>query len=193
MAGAPTHTKGGRAAGGPIRRHMIGGSRPLAELGEPLASYVSRVAEKLRAQRQVAGFLQVFLETNPHAEGPQYNPATSCALLMPTNDSGHIAVIAAGLLRHIYRSEFSSRKVGVLACNLGPETAVQASFDSPPPEVLARRRALMATTDRLNRDHGRATVRLASAGQAAPAWKMRQADLSPCYTTRWDALLTVSA
>jgi len=51
----------------------------------------------------------------------------------------------------------------------------------------------MATMDRLNRDHGRATVRLGSAGPTTPAWKMRQANLSPCYTTRWDALLTVSA
>ncbi len=165
----------------------------LDELGEPLAAYVSRVAEKLRAQRQVAGFLQVFLETNPHGGGPQYFPATGCALPMPGNDSGRLAEIAAGLLRRIHRPGFSFRKVGVLASDLGPETATQLSFDAPPPEVLARRRALMATMDRLNRDHGRATVRLGSAGPATPAWKMRQANLSPCYTTRWEALLTVSA
>ena len=165
----------------------------LDELGEPLAAYVSRVAEKLRAQRQVAGFLQVFLETNPHGGGPQYFPATGCALPMPGNDSGRLAEIAAGLLRRIHRPGFSFRKVGVLASDLSPEAATQLSFDAPPPEVLARRRALMATMDRLNRDHGRATVRLGSAGPTTPAWKMRQANLSPCYTTRWDALLTVSA
>ncbi|MEO0055117.1 MAG: hypothetical protein RLZZ50_1064, partial [Verrucomicrobiota bacterium] len=165
----------------------------LEELGEPLAAYVSRVAEKLRAQRQLAGFLQVFLETNPHAGGPQYCPATGCALPMPSNDSGHLAGIAAGLLRRIHRPGFSFRKVGVLASDLGPEDAAQLSFDAPPPEALTRRQALMTAMDRLNRAHGRATVRLASAGPSAPAWRMRQANLSPCYTTRWNALLTVSA
>ena len=165
----------------------------LDELSEPLAAYTSRIAEKLRAQHQIAGFLQVFLETNPHAGGPQYNPATSCALLMPNNDSGHLAEVASSLLRRIHRPGYSFRKVGVLASDLGPENAVQVSFDAPPPQVLARRRALMATMDRINRDHGRATVRLASGGQATPAWRMRQTNLSPCYTTRWDALLTVSA
>jgi len=164
----------------------------LDQLGEPLAAYVSRVAEKLRAQRQVAGFLQVFLETNPHGGGPQYFPATGCALPMPSNDSGRLAEIAAALLRRIHRPSFSFRKVGVLASDLGPEGAAQLSFDASPPEVLDRRRALMAAMDRINRDHGRATLRLASAGPAAPKWKMRQAKLSPCYTTRWEALLTVA-
>jgi hypothetical protein len=94
----------------------------LDELGEPLSAYLSRVAEKLRAQRQLAGFLQVFLETNPHGGGPQYCPATGCALPMPSNDSGHLAGIAAGLLRRIHRPGFSFRKVGVLASDLGPDS-----------------------------------------------------------------------
>lgn len=84
------------------------------------------------------------------------------------------------------------RKVGVLSSDLGHEADTQLSFAAPPPEVLARRRALMATMDRINRDHGRATIRLGSAGPAAPAWKMRQTNLSPCYTTRLDMLLRMS-
>lgn len=157
-----------------------------------MAAYVSGVAEKLRAQRQVADFLQVFLETNPHGGSLQYFPATGCALPMPINDSGQLAEIAAGLLRRIHRPGFSFNKVGVLASGLGPEAATQLSFDAPPPQVLARRRALMATMDRISRDHGRANVRLCSAGPTVPAWEMRQANLSPCYTTRWDMLLSVS-
>ncbi len=165
----------------------------LDELGEPLAAYVSRVAEKLRAQRQVAGFLQVFLETNPHVGGTQYHPSAGCELPTPSSDSSHLAEIATGLLRRIHRPGFSFRKIGVLVTNLVPDDATQLSFDTPPPHLIARRRALMATMDKINREHGRATVRIASAGPSAPAWKMRQGHLSPCYTTRWDALLTVSA
>ncbi|OQB97946.1 MAG: DNA polymerase IV [Verrucomicrobia bacterium ADurb.Bin122] len=165
----------------------------LDALGEPLATYVSRLAEKLRAQRQVAGYLQVFLETNPHAGVPQYCPSTGSTLPLPSNDSSRLAAVAAGLLRRIFRPGFSFRKVGVLVSDLSPESSMQLAFEAPPAEVLARRHTLMATMDRLNRDYGRGTVRLASAGNTAPVWKLRQARLSPCYTTSWESLLTVSA
>ena len=165
----------------------------LDQLQEPLAVYVSRVAEKLRAQHLTAGFIQVFLETNPHGGGPQYSPGTGRALDMPTNYTADLASIAADLLRQIHRPGFLFRKVGVLLSDLHPETETQLSFDGPSPETVARRRTLMATLDRLNATLGRGTLRLGSAGTADPVWKMRQAHLSPCFTTQWGALLTVRA
>ena len=45
-----------------------------SELGEALSTYVSRAAEKLRAQGSVAGALQVFVMTNVFREAdPQYS------------------------------------------------------------------------------------------------------------------------
>ena len=58
----------------------------LEQLQEPLASYVSRVAEKLRSQGSVAGRIQVFLETNPfQPQEPQYANSAGLTLLTPSN------------------------------------------------------------------------------------------------------------
>ena len=163
----------------------------LDELLEPLASYVSIVAEKLRAQKLAAGHMQVFLETNPHSESRQYSPAIGRSLDMATNYTPDLSTVAAELLRAIHRPGYRFRKVGVLVSNLRPEKEIQSSFDAPKPEVVARRQKLMATLDRVNRDCGRGTVRLGSAGDHSPRWGMRQEHLSPCYTTRWAELLRV--
>ncbi len=161
----------------------------LEELGEPLAAYTCRVAEKLREQGSAAGFLQVFLETNPHAAGEsQYNPSASRNLTAPTNHSGDLCAAAGELLRRIHRPGHRFIKVGVLVSEFSPERESQGAFDSPPPETAARRRALMAVMDRLNREMGRGTVRPASAGGNAPRWRMRQARLSPRRTTCWAQL-----
>lgn len=45
--------------------------------------------------------------------------------------------------------------------------------------------ALMSTLDQINRKFGRGTAGLGASGwQNAPAWAMRQRQLSPHYTTR---------
>lgn len=164
----------------------------LDELLEPLASYVSIVSEKLRAQKLAAGHIQVFLETNPHSEGRQYSPAIGRSLDMATNYTPDLSTVAAELLRAIHRPGYRFRKVGAVVSDLRPETEIQSNFDAPNPELIARRQKLMATLDRANRDCGRGTVRLGSAGVQSPRWKMRQENLSPCYTTRWAELLRVA-
>ncbi len=164
----------------------------LEELREPLATYVSVVAEKLRAQKLVAGHVQVFLETNPHTEERQYNPGLGHTLDMASNFTPELSALAAGLLKRIHRPGYRFRKVGVLMSDLCAEGEVQSSFDGPSPASIARREKLMATLDEVNRTRGRGAVRLGSAGGSAPAWGMRQALLSRCYTTRWTELLRTS-
>ena len=163
----------------------------LDELLEPLSSYVSIIAEKMRGQKLVAGHLHVFLETNPHTEGRQYSPGIGRALDMATNYTPQLCEIAGELLRKIHRPGFKFRKVGVLLTDLRAETEVQSCFFGPSPEVVARHRTLMTTLDHVNLTCGRETVRLGSAGKVSPKWGMRQEHLSPCYTTRWAELLTV--
>jgi DNA polymerase V len=164
----------------------------LEELLEPLAAYVSTIGEKLRSQQLVAGHIHVFLETNPHNEGRQYNPGIGHTLAMASNFTPQLSSIAAGLLQSIHRRGYPFRKVGVIVSDLQPANAVQSCFDAPSPENLARQQKLMAALDGVNRACGRGTVRLGSAGAATPTWRMRQSHLSPCYTTRWAELLTAA-
>ncbi len=158
----------------------------LETLYEPLSAYVSRIAEKLRDQRSVCGHLRVFLETNPFVPSdPQYHPSTGCDLPTPTNYTPDLCTTAARLMQRIYRPGYRYKKVGVMALEIAPESDTQLSFDAPTPEEIDRRRRLMAVMDKLNREHGRGTIRVASAGERSPAWQMRQALRSPCFTTRW--------
>ncbi|MGE7156751.1 DUF4113 domain-containing protein [Methylorubrum rhodesianum] len=48
----------------------------------------------------------------------------------------------------------------------------------------------MLAIDAINRRYGRDRVRFASTGLDR-AWKLRADFRSPCYTTRWEELLTV--
>lgn len=158
----------------------------LDELREPLATYVSRIAEKLRGERSVCGHLRVFLETNPFSsDSPQYHPSLGVDLPTPTNYTPSLCEVAAGLLERIYRPGYRFKKVGVMALELAPEGATQLGFDAPAPDEVDRRRRLMAAMDSVNIRFGRGAVSVATAGgKDTCRWKMRQALCSPAYTTR---------
>lgn len=168
----------------------------LEEVREPLMSYISRVAEKLRAQASVCGYLQVFLETNPFATGDlQYFNSTGRELTTATNFTPALCTAAGGLLEQIYRSGYRYKKVGVLVTNIASESAVQSAFDTPPQAEIERRRKLMATMDAANRHFGRNAVRVGSAAEGGrlPVWWMRQTKKSPRYTTNWNELPIAAA
>jgi DNA polymerase V len=70
--------------------------------------------------------------------------------------------------------------------DLSPVTQVQADlFDT-------RDRSgevwLMRALDSLNTEYGVRSVRVGNVGGKHPAWAMRQAFRSPCYTTNWREL-----
>jgi len=162
----------------------------LPELREAVAAYVSRVAEKLRAQRSLAGRLQVYILTNPHKDVPQYSNAMQAALPRPTAHTPELIAAALGLLERLYRPGYVYKKAGVMATQLEPETPRQLSLLDPPEEVDARRKALMTVLDRANAKWGRGTLSYAAAGLDRP-WRMRQASKSPRYTTCWGELPVV--
>lgn len=166
----------------------------LDELREPLATYVSRVAEKLRAQRSVCGRISVFLQTNPfQPQLPQLYPGGETVLATPSNFTPELVAAAQAVLTRIYRPGYLWKKVGVMLLDLGPEAEVQSAFDTPVPEIVSKRRKVMTALDELNRVFGRATVSVASAAtREPPVWKMRQIRLSPRYTTCWQSLPVAS-
>lgn len=159
----------------------------LDELREVVSSYVSRVAEKLRAQGSVCGRIHVGLETNPfQPREPQYFNGGGVTLATPSNFTPLLVTEALRVLEGIYRSGYRYKRAVVMLLELGPEHAVQAAlFDSTPPEDVERRRRLMAAMDAANRVHGRGAVRLGSSAGSEPSWRMRQEAKSPAYLSRW--------
>lgn len=72
------------------------------------------------------------------------------------------------------------RKAGALLLDLAAPSAVPTSlFD-----VVQQPDGLMDALDQINARFGRGKARLGLAGKNSE-WRMRQENLSPCFTTRW--------
>ena len=158
-------------------------------LAEAVSTYAATAAQKLRREGEVAGAIQVFLQTNPFIPGePQYHPATMIKFASPTNDTARLIQAARTGLRRIYRKEFRYKKAGVMLLDLMPAGVHQGDlFDEPREGRSERRDRLMATMDSINLGMGKETLHFAAEGVVRP-WKMRRESLTPGYTTDWGAL-----
>ena len=162
----------------------------LAELKEALAEYVSRGAEKLRRQDCVVSYLHVFLMTNRFKpEELQYSNWYGIPLETPTCHTGELIRRAHHCLEQIYLPGYRYKKVGMMFTGISPASCIPLTL-FPASELecsLDDRRPLMGTIDQINRAWGRNTIQSAAAG-IQKTWRMRQASISPRYTTRWEEL-----
>ena len=152
------------------------------ELREALLTYVTRAAEKLRAQGSLTGAMQVFIRTNPFKEGaPQYANSTTIRLPFATDDTLTLGRFVVLGLEHLYRPGFAYQKAGVMLTELGPRAQRQAGlFDHV--SAIDRRTNLNAALDTINQRFGRGAVAVAGAGTER-GWQMRRGNLTPAYTT----------
>ncbi|QZA82354.1 Y-family DNA polymerase [Deefgea piscis] len=154
------------------------------ELGEAISTYIARAAEKLRQQGSLAGSLAVFIRTNPfRPKEPQYSQHILVPLTQASDDTLLLTRAALWVLKRIYRTGFAYAKAGIMLCDLQPRTAVQGHLFLQTADPI-KRAALNKVMDDINRQWGRGSIRVASAG-FNHGWKMRQNTLSPYWTTRW--------
>jgi DNA polymerase V len=155
-----------------------------AELREAVATYLSRAAEKLRRQRQRAGAITVFVRSSPFDGTVFYSNAATVVLPLASQDTAVLLKAALPLTDQLFRPHKPLRKAGVLLQGLQPETLLQHHLLAPlSSEEQARREALMAAVDGLNRRFGSGTLQWAACG-LSPAWMMRRSRLSRAATTR---------
>lgn len=161
-------------------------------LAQALSAHCARAYEKLRQQHSVAGYLGIFIRTNPfRADLPQYAPSMGVCLPQPTDDLRELTRWAKWCLNRIYRSGFQYNKVGVYLGDLQRQTVQQLGlFDSSTPHQQQQTKRFLAVYDAINQKYGGHMIRLGAEGHAKP-WAMRSAMRSPCYTTRWSDLLLV--
>ncbi|WP_018611560.1 Y-family DNA polymerase [Segetibacter koreensis] len=159
------------------------------DVRQATANQASRCAEKLRKQKSCCKLIQVFLQTNVHRQqDKQYFRSINLDLPVATNSSAELIFYAMKGLDRIYKEGYNFKKSGVLVTNLVPENELQMSmFDKRDREKDKR---LMGALDKVNFRFGKDLVRFAVQGYSEK-WKLRQARLSPCYTTRLEDLLTI--
>lgn len=162
------------------------------EMREAVATYMSRAAEKMRRDGSVTGHVRVFVETNPFREtDAQWFGSAGATLDTATSYTPELVSAALHALEACWRDGYRYKKAGVMLLDLHSGAAVQSAFTTPAPELQGRRASAMRALDTINRQLGRGTVTVATAG-IAPAWRMKRGMCSPRYTTRWDELREVA-
>ncbi|ARW11791.1 Y-family DNA polymerase [Acetobacter ascendens] len=163
--------------------------RPITSFGEmreAIAGFAVRATEKLRAEKLDAGYVSVFIQTNPHkrSEGWYANQASiTCA---PTQDALTMINIVTRLLRKIWREGYRYTKGGVQLNDLAPSGRQSSLFGRPKEQTSA----LMEAMDAINSRYGRETVRPLATGTVR-SWRPRQDMLSPRYTTEIGEIMEV--
>jgi len=160
--------------------------RELSELKEALADYTARVAAKARAQGSLGATAVLWLATNGfRKDEPQYSQSITLHLPRPTAFVPDLLRSLYPALERLYRPGYNYHRVGVLLCDLVPETPQQGQLFAPPPD--ARDEEIMAAMTRINERFGRDTIRFLATGTTRP-WQMQQTARSPRFTTRWSEL-----
>lgn len=162
----------------------------LDELREPVAAHTASAARVLRKQGSVAGCLQVHLETSRFT-GPYRGNAATARLPMPTASTPELVRVAHLGLERIFKSGYRYLRAGVLLTDVRPQDIPQLDLFGAPP-YGGRQKVLMEVMDQINTRWGKGTLRLAAEG-VQQKWRMRQARLSPRYTTCWEELPVVGA
>jgi DNA polymerase V len=162
----------------------------LAEMEEAVAAYVSRSADKLRKQKSLASYIQVFVETNPFKDTPYYRNSAGIDVNPPTAYTPRLIEVAHGLLKRIYRDGLRYKSCGVFLMNLCHQTIEQNDLFEEKYQGSSRER-LMQVMDRYNRGANSGKLFMAAEGLGKP-WFMKQAHKSKRFTTRWDELLEIN-
>jgi len=193
--------------------------RPLSGYADVLgavAAFLSRAAEKLRAQGDTAHVLTVYISKNRFATNaaPPFSRSTTLTLPAgPTADTTVLLGYARAMLNRLWEPGTAYQKAGVVLDGLEPPGTGQqldlfAAAPAPlvlpeKPALLTQRPGLMASLDALNERYGRGTVRVATAvptpgnsptagNGTRPPWEGKAQCRSPAFTTRLEDLLLVN-
>lgn len=162
----------------------------LLEIKECLASHIADAAVRLRRDHQVAGAINIYLQTNPHSNGPQYNNGISVEFPMATDETGEMIRWATKAVEKIYKPGYIYKRVQVDMDKLCSNAGIQQNL------FIKRDRQkqvqLMGALDKVNQVFGVGRLRYLAEG-IEKDWKTRFEYRSPRYTTRWDELLVVKA
>ncbi|HET8864794.1 MAG TPA: Y-family DNA polymerase [Gracilimonas sp.] len=168
------------------------------EIEEAVSTYISRGAEKLRAQGSVATNLQVMLIGDKFKDPKsKYKYGAYTSFKVPTAHTPTLIHAGKHLTRSVHLPNTKYKKAAIILTGLVPHSEIQMDlFD---PELYTQQQfQLMACIDQINIKHGRNTAAFAATGlhrknEEEASWKMNQNFLSKRYTTEWEDILVVKA
>ena len=160
----------------------------LTDLKERISTFASSCAEKLRRQNSSCHVLVVFLSSDRFKiQSPQYRVNRMVSIPFPTNSSLVLTSRAVKAITSIYKKGIYYKKAGVVLTGIVPTYNRQMQlFDHQD----IRHQPLMSAMDQINKKYAAPKLKLANQ-DLTRTWKMRQAHLSPQYTTNLNDIITV--
>ena len=157
-----------------------------ADLREAVCEFAARAAEKLRNEDRLALMVNVFIRTSPFDKtGPNYDNVATGRLTQASSDTPKILGLATRLFDMIWKDGYRYAKAGVMLGDFCSPDHVQPNLFEDQ-QVCRESETLMQVIDTINRS-GQGKVWFG--GQRPQKdWFMRQANVSPAYTTRWDSI-----
>lgn len=165
----------------------------ISALREPVASFASSCANKLRAQQSGCTYVTVFVASNFFREDlQQYNNSATVTLPVASSDTLEITRVAMKALAKVYVPGIMYKRAAVVVSGIVPMTPLQQDlFD--PIQNRPERAKLMKAIDSINAKYGVKTVHLGIEGSKGEkqAWKVKCAHKSPNYLTNINEILTI--
>ncbi len=158
-----------------------------SDLREAVATFCTKVAEKIRFQESVCSSLTVFIHTNSFKEVEQYYGVGTHQFMSGTSDTVKMIKAAHGVLEHIYRPGFAYKKGGVILNQIVPKNESQLDLFNPD---TADNERLSGVVDLINQRFGPLTVKSAACG-INQSWKLRSDYKSRRFTTNWNEILEI--
>ncbi len=170
-----------------VSRSFGSATESLHDLRAAVAFFTSRVAEKLREHRLLAGELSVFVHTDRFKDVPQYTNSARLSVAPKSDSTLELLPLALKGLDAVHREGFHIRKAGVILNDLElADCTPRRLWDAALYELHKR---LMGVVDALNIKFGKDTVRCGLFPNSG-AWRTRFERRSPAYTTDWRQLMT---
>ena len=160
----------------------------LTELSQIVADFIVKAAEKLREDRQYAGIISIYIQTNlASARDRHYSRQAYARLNIRTCDTTELLSAGLRVLNGIFAPGYLYYKAGVILEELSASRESQMDlFDAEPEseELREKRAKLQMAVDLLNA-RKQNTLFLAAQGMYARSGISRQERKSPAYTTSW--------
>lgn len=156
------------------------------DLREAVCEFAARATEKLRGENRLALMVNVFIRTSPFDKtGPHYDNAATGRLTQPSSDTRKILDLVTRLFDMIWKDGYRYAKAGVMLGDFcSPDNVQPNLFDNQ--QDNQENEALMQVIDTINHS-GQGKIWF-GAQRPKKDWFMRQANVSPAYTTRWNCI-----
>ena len=166
----------------------------LPDIQEAVATFISRGAEKLRAQGSVASNLQVTLIGDKFKDPKsKYKYGAYTSFKVPTAHTPTLIHAGKRIAAAVHLPNTKYKKAAIMLTGLVPHSEVQMDLFDPDLYTQQQFR-LMECIDQINTKHGRNKAAFAATGlhrknNEEATWKMNQNFLSKRYTTDWNDIM----